>query len=124
VVGVDHVELAAEALDAAADRTHLAERQGPQQVVLTRVEEYEIDVAGRIRAAHLVGLARVVRLHVSLDPHHDGRDDAALGGRQMRLMAPVDQPGRQVPDDVDDQRSGQLFHQLRKPLTDARQTGY
>ena len=124
MVGMDHAELAAEAIDAAADRARLPERQGLQQIILARVEEHEVDEAGRVGAAHLVGLARVVRLHVPLDPHHDRGDGAALGGRQVRLVAPIDQAGGQVPDQVHDQRAGQLFHQLRQPLTDARQTGY
>src|SRR5688572_13112504 len=42
----------------------------------------------------------------------------------MRLMAAVDQAGRQVPEQVDHQGPGQFFHHFRQPLTDARQTGY
>ena len=124
MVGMDHVEFAAEAVDAAADRAGLAERQGLQQIILARVEEDEVDETGRVGAVHLVRLARIVGLHVPLNPHHDRGDGATLGGREMRLVAAVDQPAGQVPGHVDDERSGQLFHQLREPLTDARQTGY
>jgi hypothetical protein len=42
----------------------------------------------------------------------------------MRLVPAVDQPARQVPEQVHDQRTGQFFHHFRQPLTDARQTGY
>src|SRR5690348_2228376 len=54
MVGMHHVKLAAEAIDPAADRARLSERKGAQQIVLARVEKYEVDETGRIGTAYLI----------------------------------------------------------------------
>ncbi len=124
VVGMHHVEHPVTALDPAADGAQRTHWQGLFQVVAAGIEEHQVDEARRIGATHLVGRPRIVRLGVAFHPHHDGDDAAIGGGRQMRLVPAVDQPGRQVPEQVHHQRPGQFLHRLRQPLTDAGQTGY
>ena len=91
------LQFGAEALQLAADDARLADRQRLGQIVGVGIEEDQMEEPGHIAAAHLVGLLRIVRLHMSVDDHRH-RDDAIrrrLG--ETCTGAAIHQPGRQVP---------------------------
>ena len=102
---MDHVEIAAEPIDPATDGAPLADRQVLLQPVIAGVEENEVDKAGSITAAHAIGLALVARLLVPLDLELQRDNGAILGQSQAGAVAPVDDPGRPVPKQVDDMRT-------------------
>jgi hypothetical protein len=112
---------AAVVLDLAADDAGGADRQGLLQVVDARMEEHQLDRTGIVAADHLVGRAGAARRDMSLDAQRQGRDHAVRRGRDLGGEAAVDQARRQVPQQVDDVRAGQLLDQLAEPRPDAGQ---
>ena len=123
VVGMDHLHLAAETLDPAADNQRLALGQYLVQVVLAGVEEHQMEEAGVVGAAHLVGQAGRPRRQVRLDAHGDGGDAPARRLRYLGREAAGDQPGGQMPQQIGDARPGDLGHELAQPGADAGQSG-
>ena len=70
VVRMGHLQLGPVplvALDAAADGARLADRQRLQEIVGAGIEEDEMDEAGLVAAAHLVGQARIGGRDVAVD---------------------------------------------------------
>ena len=119
MVGVDHLDLGAEALDAAADDAQLAHRQRLVQVVLARVEEHQIKLPGIVGATHLVGEAPGGRRKVRVDAYGDGGDTAARRLGDLGRETAVDQPAGQVPQEVGNPRPGDSGDELADAGTDA-----
>ena len=66
-------------------------------------------------------MARVRGGGVVFHAHRQGRDEAIRRFRHMGSEAAVDDPGRQVPQQVGDMGTDQLFRQLSKLRTQALQ---
>ena len=121
MVGVRHLRLALVDLDPAAHHAHFAGRQQLLQVILAAVEIGEAEPAGLVAAPDAIGLARIVRHLVLVDRHGDGGDLARLGIGDLECVAPVDDGERQVPQQVDHQRTGQFFDEFAQSRPDAGQ---
>jgi hypothetical protein len=61
------------------------------------IEEDQMEEPGHIAATHLVGLLRVVRLHMSVDDHRHRDDTIRRRFGETCTGAAIHQPGRQVP---------------------------
>ena len=114
VIGVGHLQFLAVAFDDTADHPHRADRQHLLQVVGTGVKEHQHQVAGVVGASDLVGLAGagVRRRLVDIDPDRERRHHSGAGIRDLGRIAAVDQPRRQVPQQMDHPRADQTFEQL------------
>ncbi len=124
VVGMRHLHLALVELDPAAHHANLAHRQQLLQIVLAAVEEGEAEPAGLVAAPDAVGLARIARHQMLVDRHGERGDLARLGMGDLGGVAAVDHGERQVPQQIDDQRAGQFFHELAQPRPDSGQRGH
>ena len=114
MVGVGDLQAVGEDLDLAADDPLLTLGQHPVQVILAGMEEDQVQLASLVAAGDAIGLARVARRPVGADHNSQGGDAAGLGGGHLGRIAPVDQPARQVPAEVDHLRPGQRLEQLGK----------
>ena len=123
MIGVRHLQAAAEALDLTADHPHLALRQHFGQVVGMGVEEYQGDFATVVEAGDPVGLTWIARRQVLADAERQGRDPVRLGLGDLRCIAPVDHRARQVPAEVDHLRPAEAFEQLGEARPDPGQRG-
>ena len=121
MVGMRHLGHAVEPLDLAADHDGIADGKLLQQPVATGMEEGQVDLAGLVGAADLIGMARIRGSRMVLHAHGQGRDEAIGRLRHMGSEPAVDDPGRQVPQQVGDMRADQLFRQLSKLRTQALQ---
>ncbi len=99
------------------------DRQQPLEIIALGVEEDEMQEPGLVAAAHAVGLARIGRPLMRIDRHRDGRDGARRRVRHLGREAAVDDVDRQVPEQIDDMRPGELLEQLAEARPHARQAG-
>ncbi len=123
MVRMRHLDFVTEALDAARHHPLFALRQGLRQVVLVRVEKHQRQLAAVIGTDHLVGKALVGRFLVLHDAQRDGRDGAGMGVGDFRRVAAVDQPRRQMPEQVDQVRAAEFFDQRANARPDALEGG-
>src|SRR5258708_36981282 len=103
-------------LDPAADDSRRPERQLAREVVGLGVKEDEVKETGVIAAAHAVGTFAMARqMAVDLDGE---RCDCARGClAHLGGGTAVDDPGRQMPEQIDDLRSGKPFEELSQART-------
>jgi hypothetical protein len=116
---VGDLDLIVEVLDPATDDTRRPERQLAREVVGLGVKEDEVKETGVIAAAHSVGTFAMARqMAVDLDGERCNcacRCFPHLGGETA-----VDDPGGQMPEQIDDRRSGEPFEKPSQTRTDAR----
>ena len=111
-------------LDLAAYDPKPAFRQEPTQIVGPGVKEHQIETAGLVGAAHLIGQARMPRRQVGIDPKLDRRDGAGRGLRHLGGEAAVDHVRRQVPQEVDHIGAGNLLDELGDTRADPVKRGH
>ena len=121
VVGVHHLDFAAVAFDAPAHHPHGPFGQLLAEPVALRVEEDEREGPGLVRAIDPGGAAPVRRGLVAIDPHRERRRGAGLGFGDLRRVAPVDQPRREMPKQMHRQRPGQTLDSRRGAGADSWQ---
>ena len=118
MVRMGHLQFVLEQFEPAADDPPLAHRKGFFQVVAVDVKEDQGEDSGAVGADHPIRHAapRLGWRPVGLDRHRKGRDPVRHRVRQARGVAPVDQPARQMPEQIDDP----LARHPRQGLGDAR----
>ena len=101
-VGVDHGRAAVEPLDPAGDDHRLADRQQLFQPRRLAAEIGEGDLAGLVLGEDAVGhrFLPAARCLVPVDPDRQGDDAALGGGGDLGALAPVDQPARQMEQEI------------------------
>ena len=85
------------------------------------MEEDQGHAAGLVPDIDLVGQAGVARFDMPLNPHGDRRHRTGPRLGDCRGIAAVDDPRRQVPQQIDDPFAGQAFDVLGDPRPDPRQ---
>ncbi len=119
-IGVRHLRRPVVELDSAADDPLAADRQHARQIVALDVEIDERQAPGAFGAEDPVRPLAVAGL-VPLDPQPNRNDRFMLGVPQCGRRPPVDDAGRQAPDEVDDGRTRQPLEQFRRWRADARE---
>jgi hypothetical protein len=122
-VGMQHLQMAVVERRGARHVAQLALREELFQIVFPCVEIGDGQRVGVVEGIDVVGRARPVRRRrpVALDGDGDGNDRVRPHLAQLRLIAPVDEPGRQVKQEVDDARRLALARQqARKKLLQLR----
>ena len=104
--------------DPPADDPLGADREQPREIVALEVEVSQGQPPGRVGADHPVGPRTVAGL-VRLDPHRDRHDLVWLQVLDRRRGAAIDDAARQVPQQVDDERTGKALEELCELLADA-----
>src|SRR5262249_18391031 len=107
-------------LDLATDDAFAADRQQALQVVALDVEIDERDEPGPVVAGDAVRPAAHAGV-MALDLELQCDDAVVLELADRRRRAAVDKPGRQVPQQVDDQPSGGALDEPAELWSDARQ---
>ena len=97
---------------------HAALGQLPLDELVLGVEEHEVDAPRVVLAGDLVGrLVVAARRRAMLEhPHLQRGDGARHGCGHRRRGAPVDHPGRRMPEQVDDARLGHAGRQPQRLL--------
>ena len=123
MIRVGHLGPAVEMLDLAADGAARADRQLLRHIVRLGIEEDDIQRAALVLGQHPVGL-----LAAASRPVLDHGDDQG-GNHIVRRLgdpgieAPVDDPARQMPEQIHDRFPGQRLQQFRDTRTDAGKAG-
>ena len=125
VVGMGDLRHAVVVVDPAADHPLRADRQQPLQIVALHVEIDEHQGAGRIADKHPIGSASVaglMALYLGLDSDDGiGGPIAGMERTDRGRCAAVDQPRRQVPQEIDDIGPGRTLDEAAKLRPDAGQ---
>ena len=105
-VGMQHLQMAVVERRGARHVAQLALGQELFQIILARVEIGDGQRVGVVEGVDVVGRARPVRRRrpVALDGDGDGDDRVRPHLAELRLVAPVDEAGRQVKQQIDDAR--------------------
>ena len=105
-VGMQHLQVAVVERRDARHVAQLALGQELFQIILARVEIGDGQRVGVVEGVDVVGRARPVRRRrpVALDGDGDSDDGIRPHLAQLRLVAPVDEAGRQVKQEIDDPR--------------------
>ena len=107
-----HLQPFAECIDHAADQARFSGRQDLQQVLRPGVEEHQDQLAAVVGAEDAIGAAarswRVVFENADAQRRRPARLDAGDRWRKP----PIDDRLRQMPEQIDDARSGQLAQGL------------
>ena len=123
-VGVGDLGRPVVELDPAADHPLGADRQQARKVVALDVEIGQGQPPGRVGADHPVGPGTMAVIGVvRLDAHRDGHDLVGAQLADRRRGAPVDDAARQMPQQVDDERSGEALEELGELRADAGKRG-
>src|SRR5580658_1793346 len=123
VIGMAHLEHAVVGVELAADRAGRADRQGPLQPIAAGPEEGQDDEPGLVRAAHAIGQARGPRRLMLIDRDGEGDHLPGLGFGQLGREPAIDDPGRHMPDEIDDERPRRLLDELAQALAQAFERG-
>jgi hypothetical protein len=104
MIGMHHGDAAVEPVDLSADHDRLVDGQGFFEPVALRAEEHQRHLTGIVLqedTVRHVGIASRRRL-VTVDAGGDRDDGALLRIGDARLLAPVDDTGRRMKDEIDD----------------------
>ena len=114
-VGMQHLQVPVVERRGARHVAQLALGQELFQIILARVEIGDGQRVGVVESIDVVGRARPVRRRrpVALDGDGDSDDRIRPHLAQLRLVAPVDEAGRQVEEQVDDARRLAVARQSR-----------
>ena len=121
VIGMHHLDLAAVVLDAPAHHAHGSFGQPLAEPVALCVEEDQGEGSRLVGAIDPGGAAPVGRGLVLIDPYRERRRGVGHGFGNLRCMAPVDQPGGEMPEQVQHERPGQTFEGRAGAGADPRQ---
>jgi len=122
VIRMGHLKVVAVALDHAGHDAGFALGQNLGQVVVPGVKEHQGQHARIVRDLDLIGLAAVVGLGVGTDGHAQGGDAPGLGLGDLGRVAAVDDPGRQMEQQVKQPpATAQFFNHRTHARADAGQ---
>ena len=128
-VGMHHLQHAVVEAGGARDVAQLADRQQPLQIRPLHVEIGDDEIAGVVAGVDQVRRARAMRRRrpVPLDPHRDRDQRTGNHVGEPGAGAPIDGPGRQVEQQIDESRAvaaEQLGVKLLLPHPDAGERGH
>src|SRR5690349_13447942 len=118
-----HLRHSAVELDAAADQTIGTDREQPRNLIALHVEIGEGQRPGIVCAEHPIGSSPEAGL-MRLDTDSQCRDAVRLELPDRRRSTPVDDPRGQMPEEVEDQRTGEALEELGRLRADAGQRRY
>ena len=119
MVGMGDLDLGLVDVDLAADDADFAHRQQLLEIVLATVEVGQAKPAGLVAAPHPIGLAWIAGHQVLFDGDGERGDLAGARSGHFGSVAAIDEAGRQVPEQIDDQRPGEFLHELAKSRPDS-----
>jgi hypothetical protein len=127
-IGVHHLQMAVVERCRARDVAQLALRQELLQIVLAGVEVGDGQRVRVVARVDIVGRALPVRRRrpVTIDRHRDRHHGVGLDVAKLRLLAAIDEPGRQMKQEIDKARrlavtADQALEQLLQLWPDPRQ---
>ena len=121
VIGMHHLQSLAERVNHAADDPCLARRQRLQQVLGPGVEEHQDQLAAGVAAENPVGPAARSRRLVFEDTDAQRRRPARLNAVDRGREPTIDDALRQMPEQIDNARPGELAQRLSHEWPDAGQ---
>ena len=124
MIGVGHLLDPPIVLDRAADDSGFAGRERAQEIIRLGVEEDQNQGAGRVRAVDPIGLASGRAGLMGLNRDGQGSDAPRRRVRDRGRKAPVDDPARQMPQEIDHLVSRRLFEQGSQARADPGQGGH
>ena len=126
-IGMHHLQMAVIERGSARDVAQFALRQELLQIIFARIEIGDGERVRLVAGVDVVGRPRPVRRRrpVPVDGDGDRYDGVGLNLAKFRLVAPIDKPGRQMKQQIDDARrfavaSDEPREQLLQPRPDPR----